>query len=139
MSINDGDAVAMVDLKSGMVTGFGREAELDGSVVEVVLAAPDEAYVIVSNPKDPSTNVTSLVRINPQTGQMSPKLLDSRTESNPGGGYCHRGLVVVGDHVLVGSKAPCETGIFVIDRQSGQQLGVIHPAKLPPIAIHGVP
>ncbi len=139
LSINDGDAVAMVDLKSGMVTGFGREAELDGSVVEVVLAAPDEAYVIVSNPKDPSTNVTSLVRINPQTGQMSHKLLDSRTESNPGGGYCHRGLAVVGDHVLVGSKVPCETGIFVIDRQSGQQLGVIHPAKLPPIAIHGVP
>lgn len=139
LAINDGDAVAMVDLKSGKVMGFGHEAELDGSVVEVVLAAPDEAYVIVSNPDDPTINATSVVRIDPRTGQMSPTLLDSRTESNPGGGYCHRGLAVVGDHVLVGSKVPCETGIIVLDRQSGQQLGVIHPAKLPPIAIQGVP
>ena len=139
LAINDGDAVAMIDLKNGKVMGFGREAELDGSVVEVVLAAPDEAYVIVSNPDDPTINATSVVRIDPQTGQMSPTLLDSRTESNPGGGYCHRGLAVVGDHVLVGSKGPCETGIIVLDRQSGQHRGVIHPAKLPPIAIQGVP
>lgn len=139
LAINDGDAAAIVDLTTGVTTGFGHEAELDGSVVEVVLAAPDEAYVIVSNPDDPTINATSILRIDPQTGQMSAKLLDSRTDSNPGGGYCHRGLAVLGDHVLVGSKVPCETGVVVLDRQSGQQLGVIHPAKLPPIAIQGVP
>jgi hypothetical protein len=139
LAIDDGDAAAIVDLANGTSTGFGRESELDGSVVEVVLAAPEEAYVIVSNPDDPTINATSVVRIDPRTGQPSAKLLDSRTESNPDGGFCHRGLAVVGDHVLVGSKVPCETGVMVLDRQSGQQLGVIRPAKLPPIAIQAVP
>ena len=136
-SIDDGDVAAIVDLQSGTAKGFGRETELDGSVAEVVVAAPDEAYMIVANPD--MTNATSLVRIDPQTGQISGKLLDSRTSSNPGGGYCHRGLAVVGEHLLVGSKAPCETGVIVLERQSGQRLGLIPPAKLPPIAIQAVP
>jgi hypothetical protein len=139
LSIDDGDAAAIVDLKSGTATGFGREAELDGSVVEVALAAPDEAYMIVTNPDDPLVNATSVVRIDPQTGQVSSTLLDSRTAAEPGGGYYHRGLAVLGEHLLVGLRSPRETGVVVLDRQSGQQLGVIHPAKLPPIAIQASP
>lgn len=134
-----GDAAAIIDLSSGTVQGFGRETELDGSVAEVALAAADEAYVIVTNPKDPNTNATSVLRLNPQTGQVLAKLVDSRTNANAGGGYCHRGLAVVGEHVLVGSKEPCEVGVVVVDRQSNQRLGVIPPAKLPPIAIQAVP
>lgn len=139
LEINDGDAAAIVNLKSGDVTGFGREVELGGSVAEVALAAPDEAYMIVTNADDPTINATSVVRIDPQTGQIAAKLLDSRTSSEPGGGYCHRGLAVVGPHVLVGSNTPCETGVVVLERQTGQQLGVIRPSKLPPIAFQAVP
>lgn len=139
LAINDGDAAAIVDLQSGTAKGFGREEDLDGSAAEVVLAAPDEAYMIVSNPEDPTTNATSVVRIDPQTGQVSGKLLDSRTAANPGGGFHHRGLAIVGDHVLVGSQAPGDTGVIVLERQSGKQLGVIRPAKLPAISIQAVP
>jgi hypothetical protein len=139
LAINEGDAAAIVDLKAGTAKGFGRETDLDGSVAEIVLAASDEAYAIVSNADDPSVNATSVVRINPQTGLASSKLLNSRTADDPGGGYYHRGLAVLGEHVLVGSKSPRETGVIVLDRQTGQQVGVIHPAKLPPIAIQAVP
>lgn len=133
-SIDAGDAAAIVKLDSGEVMGFGREADLEGSVTEVVLAAPNEVYAIVMSTKLPET-ATSIVRIDPTTGQTSARLLDSRTSKNPEGGFCHRGLAVLGDHVLVSSKTPCETGVFVLDRLSGEQLGVIHSAKLPPMAI----
>jgi len=139
LSLDEGDAAAIVKLDTGEVMGFGREAELEGSMTEVVLAAPDEAYAIVSDPKLPEVNATSVVRINPTTGQVIARLLDSRTSKNPDGGFCHRGLAVLGDQVLVGSQSPCEIGVFVLDRQSGEQLGVIHPAKLPPIAIQAAP
>lgn len=139
LSIDEGDAAAIVKLDSGEVMGFGRESDLDGSVTEVVLAAPDEAYAIVSNPKLPLVNATSVIRIDPTTGQVSARLLDSRSSKNPDGGFCHRGLAVLGDHILVGSQSPCEIGVFVLDRRSGEQLGVIHPAKLPPIAIQAAP
>jgi len=139
LKIDTDDAAAIVDLQGATTKGFGRETELGGSVVEVVLAAPDEAYMIVSSSENPTTNATSVVRIDPQTGQVSGKLLDSRTSANAEGGYCHRGLAVVGEHVLVGSQIPCETGVIVLERQSGQRLGLIPPAKLPPIAIQAVP
>jgi hypothetical protein len=138
LSLDEGDAAAIVKLDTGEIMGFGRETDLQGSVTEVVLAAPDEAYAIVSSPKLPE-NATSVVRINPMTGQVISRLLDSRSSKNPDGGYCHRGLAVLGDQVLVASKDPCEIGVFVLDRQSGEQLGVIHPAKLPPIAIQAAP
>ncbi len=139
LSINGGDAAALVDLQSGIAKGFGREQDLDGSITELALATPNEAYVIVSNPELAQVNATSVVRIDATTGSVGPVLLDSRTESNPDGGFCHRGLTVVGEHVLVGSQVPCEIGVIVLDRQSGQQVGVIHPENLPPIAIQAVP
>jgi hypothetical protein len=139
LSIDEGDAAAIVKLDTGEVMGFGKEAELEGSVTEIALAAPDEAYAIVSNPKLPEVNATSVVRINATTGQVGARLLESQTSTRPDGGFCHRGLAVVGDHVLVGSQSPCETGVFVLDRHTGEQVGVIHPAKLPPIAIQAAP
>lgn len=136
---DDGDAAAIVDLGAGMVKGFARETDLGGSISEVVLAAPDEAYAIVLGSNDPEATPTSVLRVNPETGQVSAKFLDSRSGANPGGGYCHRGLAVVGGHLLVGSKEPCDVGVVVLDRQSGQQVGVIRPANLPPIAIQASP
>lgn len=139
LSLDEGDAAAIVKLDTGEVQGFGRESEFEGSVTEIVLAAPNEAYAIVSNPKLTQVNATSVIRIDPTTGQVTGRLLDSRTSKNSDGGFCHRGLVVLGGHLLVGSQSPCEIGVFVLDRLSGEQLGVIHPAKLPPIAIQAAP
>ncbi|MBK9264329.1 MAG: hypothetical protein IPM54_31570 [Polyangiaceae bacterium] len=139
LEIDDGDAAAMVDLKGGNVVGFGRETELGGSVTEVVLAAPDEAYMIVSNTDNPDINATHVVRIDPQTGQVASTLIDSRGSDMPDGGFCHMGLAVVGERILVGSRPPCETGVVVFERQTGQQLGVIRPSNLPPIALQAVP
>lgn len=137
--IDDGDAVAMIDLATGVAKGFLRETDLGGSVSEAILAAPDEAYVIVLDSNDPVATPTSVLRVNPETGEVKAKVLDSHSASNPGGGYCHRGLAVVGEHVLVGSKEPCDVGVVVVDRASVEQVGVIRPAKLPPIAIQASP
>jgi hypothetical protein len=139
VALDDGDAAAIVDLPSGKVTGFGRESELEGSVTEVVLAGPDEAYMIVSTATDPLTNWTRVVRIDPQTGQVGPTLLDSRSAAEPGGGYCHVGLAVVGQHLLVGSRLPCEQAVVVLERQTGREVGVIRPSYLPPVALQALP
>jgi len=137
-AIELGDAAAIVDLsKPGEGKGFGDEATLGGSVVELVLAAPDEAYLIVAD-TTPTINAEHVVRIDPQTGAIGPTLLDSRWVKE-GGGYCYAGLALVGTHLLIGENDRCTPSIHVFDRATGAEEGVLHPSRLPPVSLLPLP
>ncbi|MDI1449442.1 hypothetical protein [Polyangium sp. 6x1] len=135
-AIDDGHAAAIVDLDTLSVTGIAEESAVGGSIAEVELAAPDEAYAIVAGTG--LENATRLVRFDP-SGKTEPIVLADTREGGQGGNYDYWGLAVVGRHVLLGDKAYGAPAIHIFERASGREVGALVPERLPPVSLLPLP
>ena len=135
-AIDAGHAAAIVDLDALVVTGLAEESSFDGSIAEIELAAPDEAYAIVAGTG--LENATRLVRFDP-SGKTEPRVLVDTREGGEGGNYDYWGLAVVGRHVLLGDRAYGAPAIHIFERATGREVGVLQPERLPPMSLLPVP
>jgi hypothetical protein len=133
-SVDAGDGIDLVDLAAGTATQLISETALGGSVDEVVWAGPDEAYAITLGPV-PFVNPTSVVRFDPQSGQVSQPPLARAPwfcDQANGAGYVHVGLAVDGDVVLAGDRTPAAAAVRVFSRATGAELPSFYTTVAPP-------
>jgi len=131
-AIDEGNAAVIVDLSAGVVTGIADESELGGSIAEIALGAPDEAYAIVAGPE--IQNPTRLVRLDP-TGKTPPRVLADTRSGGGDGAYDYAGLAVIGDFVLLGDRSYAAPALRVFDRATGTEVGSLRPERLPPLSL----
>jgi hypothetical protein len=124
------DGIDVVDFATGTATQLISETELRGTVSELVIAGPTEAYAIVLDEGEKSP--TSLVRFNPETHQRT-QVLDAAPL------FLHAGLALDGDLVLVGDHTGKGAGILAFDRATGASRGRITAHRLPPWSLHTTP
>jgi hypothetical protein len=135
-AIDEGNAAAIVDLETLDVTGIAEESAFGGSIAEVELAAPDEAYAIVAGTG--LENATRLVRFDP-SGKTEPRVLADTRDGGQGGNYDYWGLAVVGRHVLLGDRAYGAPAIHIFERATGIEVGTLQPERLPPMSLLPAP
>jgi len=125
-----GDGIDLVDFAAGTATQLISEVELGGSVTELIIAGPTEAYAIVAG--DNEENPTSLVRFDPSTGLRVAVLSTASV-------FANAGLAINGDLVLVGDHTVEGAGIVAFDRASWAESGRITAHRLPPWSLHTAP
>jgi hypothetical protein len=133
-SVDPGDGIDLVDLAAGKATQLISETALGGSIDEVVWAGPDEAYAITLGPV-PHVNPTSLIRFDPQSGQVTqPPLARAPSFCDPANGeaYVHVGLAVDGDVVAVGDHTTSAPAVRVFSRATGAELPSFYTTVAPP-------
>lgn len=116
------DGIDRVDLEAGTATQLIGEAELGGSVDEVVWGGEHEAYAIVLGPQ-PGLNPTRIVAFDPapaadhkvRTLAEAPWFADHVN----GQAYVHTGLALDGAYLLVGDQTQQHTRIRVFSRATG--------------------
>ncbi len=135
-ALDDGHAAVIVNLETLDVTGIAEENTFGGSIVEIALAAPDEAYAIVAGIE--LENPTRLVRFDP-SGKTEPRVLADTREGGKRGTYDYAGLAVVGRHVLLGDRAYGAPAIHIFERATGLEVGSLKPERLPPVSLLPLP
>jgi hypothetical protein len=130
-AIDEADGIDAVDLVSGKATQIISETALGGSVWEVAVAGPTEAYALVLEPAEP--NPTKVVAFNPATAQVTgePLLLFRQFQS--------AGLAVVGDALLVGDFTEGAAKMHVFDRAKRVEIGAVIPKLLAPWSLLAIP
>lgn len=130
-SIDASDGIDAVDLKTGMVTQIASETALGGSVWDVAVASPTEAYALVLGPMDP--NPVAVMAWNPTTGEVNPKPLWSREQ------FDSAGLAAVGDQLLIGAFTKGAAKIHVFRPREGIELGAVTPKLMAPWSFLPIP
>ena len=130
-AITPGDGIDLVDTVAGMARRIISEEALAGSATEVALAGPSEAYAIAAG-TEPGVNPTRVVAFDPGTGQVTRVLAEAA-------GFYHWGLVVTGDHVVVGDRTPGRARIVFFDRRTGAEVAAIPAQRLAPVSIVPAP
>jgi hypothetical protein len=124
------DGIDVVDFAAGTAKQLISETELRGTVGELVVASPTEAYAIVLG--DGEKSPTSLVRFDPSNGTRT-QVLDAAPL------FLHAGLALDGELVLVGDHTVEGAGILAFDRATGASRGRITAHRLPPWSLHTTP
>jgi hypothetical protein len=123
-AIDDDDGVDAVDLEAGTARQIVSERALGGSVFDVAVASPTEAYALVLGPADP--NPSKVVAFDPTTGALTGAPLVSFS------GFASAGIAVVGDLVLVADFTRGAAKIRVFDRATHAARGDVAPKLLAP-------
>lgn len=123
-SIDASDGIDAIDLATGIASQIVSETALGGSVWELAVASPTEAYALVLGPMDP--NPVKVVAVNPATGEVSPEPLFSRPA------FDSAGIAVVGDALLISEFKPGAAKIHVFGRKEGAEIGVVTPKLMAP-------
>jgi hypothetical protein len=127
---------------SGEVTQLVSEAELGGSVSELVWGGPTEVYAIVLG-EEPGINPTRVVQIDPTrpAGQRVMKELARAPyfEDHDAAAYVHVGLALTEHELLVGDKRSGEPKILVFSRATGEALAPVPTRVHPPAALLALP
>lgn len=117
------------------------EAELGGSVEQLVWAADDELYALVLGP-EPGINPTRLVRIDPtrEAGDRVTVLAEAPHYADPDRpAYVHVGLALAGDHVVLADQNQDDPRLRVHARATGEEIAAI-PVKIhPPAGLLALP
>jgi hypothetical protein len=124
------DGIDVVDFATGTATQLISETALGGTVSELIIAGPTEAYAIVLG--DGEKSPTSLVRFDPSKGTCT-QVLDAAPLFLHAGLALDGGLVLVGDHTIKGAA------ILAFDRATGAASGRITAHRLPPWSLHTTP
>jgi hypothetical protein len=136
-TVDQGDGIDLVDLAAGTVTQLISETVLGGSVDEVVWAGPEEAYAITLGPVL-SVNPTSLIRFDPQSGQVTQPPLARASWfccMASGQGYVHVGLALDGDVLAIGDHTQEAPAVRVFSRATGAELPSFYATVAPPWAL----
>lgn len=123
-AIDDEDGVDAVDLEAGTARQIVSERALGGSVFDVAVASPTDAYALVLGPADP--NPSKVVAFNPTTGAVTGDPLISFPA------FASAGIAVVGDLVLVADFTRGAAKIHVFDRATHEARGEVTPKLLAP-------
>jgi hypothetical protein len=123
-SIDEGDGIDAIDLTTGRSEQIASETALGGSVWEVAVASPTEAYALVLGPVDP--NPVKVMAINPATGLVGKEPIFERDA------FDSAGIAVVGGALLVGEFKKGAAKIHVFGREDGGEIGAITPKLMAP-------
>lgn len=126
-SIDERDGIERIDTRTGTSELAISETALGGSVSELAIASENEAYALVAT--DETSNDTSLVRFDPQTGNVTGSWATTT------GRYGLWGLAIAGDDVVVGDRERTAPRLRIFDRKSGVERGSIPLGVLPPVSI----
>ena len=102
-----------------------------GSVTDVALVSPTEAYAIVAGPEE-GVNPTRVVAFDPERGEVTRVLATAE-------GYYHWGLLAVGDLLVVGDRTPGSARVVFFDRGTGDEVGAVLAQRLAPVSFAPIP